>query len=398
MEILYILSFLIFFVGLLLFIINAILIDKRLNLKKRNKPKDVCVLIPARYESKVIGSLLESISLSKYKINMKDVYVIVESSEDETCKICKEYGASVFIREKLELKRKGYALMEVIDHICSKNKYYDMYFVFDADNTIDKDFIGNMVNSYKEGYDIAIGNRKSSNINSNWVSVCSALTFSLINTLTNKKRKFKRRNIIVSGTGYFITKDLIKEWGTFPFNTLTEDYELSLYSSFKEYKMDFVEDAIFYDEQPTSFKESIKQRTRWVKGYFSSRKKHKKELYIDLVNRSRFGEWIGIKSFILMLISILLILILEFISLIKSSYLVHLQNILFIFDFIYIVLWSISLSMIIKDRKNYNISFLSCIKGVFLNPIFLLSYVICLLKGLGNEVEWSRIEHTGISK
>ena len=54
-----------------------------------------CFLVPARYESKVIEGLLISIKNQSVKVNMKDVYVIVESLKDETVNICKKYSASV---------------------------------------------------------------------------------------------------------------------------------------------------------------------------------------------------------------------------------------------------------------------------------------------------------------
>ena len=60
-----------------------------LSRKNNNKPKkkkdghDFCFLVPARYESKVIEDLLVSIKNQTIKINMKDVYVIIESMEDE---------------------------------------------------------------------------------------------------------------------------------------------------------------------------------------------------------------------------------------------------------------------------------------------------------------------------
>ena len=112
--------------------------------KNNNKPKrkndnhNFCILIPARYESRVIEDLLVSIKKQTHKINMKDVYVIVESKEDETVNICKKYGTSVVIRKHLELKRKGYALDEAVKYILGKKLRYDAYFIFDADNILDK--------------------------------------------------------------------------------------------------------------------------------------------------------------------------------------------------------------------------------------------------------------------
>ena len=397
MQTCYIISILIIIVGLFLLILDMLLKDKKLELTKRKEPKDICILIPARDESKVIEDLLLSIKKSSHRINMKDVYVIVESSKDKTCEICKKHRASIFIRQKLDLKRKGYALMEVIEDLCKKEKYYDMYFIFDADNRLDKDYISKMIESYKEGYDISIGNRKSTNINYNWISVCSALTFSLINTLSNNHRLKKRRNLLVSGTGYYFTKDLVKEWKTFPFNNLTEDYELSLYSAINKYKMNYVKDAIFYDEQPIKFKESVIQRTRWVKGYFSTRKKYKKDLYIDFKNISRTCEWIGIKSFIYMLIGLLFLIILELLNYINTFNDIFLYDIGNILLFVYIVLTLVSIVMVLLDKKNFNMNFKSCIYGILLNPIFLLTYIICLLRGLDNDVEWDKIEHNGIS-
>ena len=91
--------------------------------KKRNKLTNFCILIPARDESKVIEDLLKSIKEQTKKVNMKDVYVIVESNLDPTVSIALNYQASIFIRKHLNLKRKGYALDECIKEI--KNMGYE---------------------------------------------------------------------------------------------------------------------------------------------------------------------------------------------------------------------------------------------------------------------------------
>ena len=69
--------------------------------------------------------------------------------------IAKKYNANIIIRQKLELKRKGYALMEAIEKI-TKTKNYDAYFIFDADNILDKNYISEMNKSFMSGYDIGI--------------------------------------------------------------------------------------------------------------------------------------------------------------------------------------------------------------------------------------------------
>lgn len=47
------------------------------------------VLIPARNEDQVIGKLLDSLKNQTYPAEYFDVYVIVESKDDPTCKITK---------------------------------------------------------------------------------------------------------------------------------------------------------------------------------------------------------------------------------------------------------------------------------------------------------------------
>ena len=43
------------------------------------------------------------------------------------------------------------------------NKDYDAYFIFDADNILEKDFIKNMIPIYYQGYDIGVGYRNIKN-------------------------------------------------------------------------------------------------------------------------------------------------------------------------------------------------------------------------------------------
>ena len=88
--------------------------------ERKDENHDFCILIPARYESLVIEDLLKSIKNQTFKIDFKDVYVIVESINDETVDICKKYNATYFVREELEFKRKGYALDECVKYILNK--------------------------------------------------------------------------------------------------------------------------------------------------------------------------------------------------------------------------------------------------------------------------------------
>ena len=83
------------FIGILLLIIKNIQKRNLILEKNRENTNKFCILIPARYESKVIKNLLKSINESTVKVNNKDVYVIIESLEDPTYKIVKNYDMNI---------------------------------------------------------------------------------------------------------------------------------------------------------------------------------------------------------------------------------------------------------------------------------------------------------------
>ena len=191
-----IISLILIVASLVMLVYSYFIMIKNSNYPIKNKKTDkYCILIPARNESKVIEDLLISIENQTYKINPKDVYVIVENKEDKTVEITNKHKMNIIYRKDLTKKRKGYALDEAIKEILKQNKKYEAYFIFDADNILDKEYIKEMTKNIKEGYDIGISYRNTKN-GDNLVSGASALTFSMINTIGNTlKNKYTNKQI-----------------------------------------------------------------------------------------------------------------------------------------------------------------------------------------------------------
>lgn len=388
---------LIFIISAFILLIYSYLVMPRCHLKpkKYNNKKRYCILIPARYESKVINNLLLSITKQTTKINPKDIYIIVESIKDKTVDIAKQYNMNIILRENLSQKRKGYALNDAVTYILKKQIHYDAYFIFDADNILDKDFIKNMEKSINEGYDIGIGYRNTKNSNT-LVSASSALTFSMINTMLNERKNKYHNNLTISGTGYYIKGSIIEEWNSFPFHSLTEDYELTLYAILNNLTTTYNKKAIFYDEQPDNFNISLKQRTRWVKGYFEARKKYinkisKSETKNDPNFASKVNAFLGVTPYIYIIIGLLIILVNILITKGITTFLCYLTIFLLL---IYLVLSIFTILMLKKEKNNLNISKSMKIKVIFYNPIFMLSYIICLLRTIFiKDIKWDKIDH-----
>ena len=241
----------------------------------KNKPKPLpeedqkrdphfAVLIPARDESKVIEGLFKDLCRQTQKVPAQDIYVIIESPDDPTAKLAAKYGMTVRLRKNMGPGRrcKGCALEEVVEDIWPK--LYDAYFIFDADNRVDKDFFKEMTKTWRQGYDIGIGFRNIKNP-VNAMAVASGMIFTALNVLGNKMRTRRNMTCNVTGTGFYISGRVLNQLKTYPFHTLTEDYELSLYACVNNLTCCYNDKAVFYDEQPTDYNQYFKQRVRWVK-------------------------------------------------------------------------------------------------------------------------------------
>ena len=364
--------------------------NNHLVIKSNPNNNKLAIVIPAKYESKVIEGLIISIEKQSLHINNNDVYVVIEALDDPAIDIIKRHQVNYILKSNIKDNRKGYALNDAFK-VITKEKDYDAYFIIDADNVLDKDYLLNMSKTLGMGYDIGIGYRNTKNGNSSIVSSASSLTFSMLNTLDNKNRLKNNCTLTISGTGFYIKGSIVKKWGGYPFHSLTEDYELTLYAALNELTVGYNEAAIFYDEQPIKYNDSIIQRTRWIKGYFEARKK-----YIGLIRKRLFKksnnvnslvtELIGVKPFICLLIGILILIILNI-----KNYL----YILIVLLFIYLILFLFTLLLLYKEHGKLNINRQLKIRLLYFYPVFMLSYIRCAIIALFSpNLGWKKIEHT----
>lgn len=406
MLFIYILCLILVAISLIIFISNRILESENNNhpIKEEKKKPDFCILIPAKDESKVIKGPLDSIKNQTYKINMQNVYVIVEDIKDPTVNICKEYKCNYIVRKHLELKRKGYALDEAIKQI---KKEYDAYFIIDADNILDKDFFKYMSKVYQKGYDIGVGYRDNKNWSSNVISACSGLVFTIANNINKRKNK-TNENITITGTGFYIKGNIIKEFGGYPFHEITEDYELTLYATVHKLTTCYEERAIFYDEQPTTLKASIKQRIRWIRGYFNARVNYlpqlKEKIFDNQMNYgSVYKEIMWLRPILILALAFVIfylaIIINQIYMLIKSTYdLSSLILGLIVIGITYLVMMFFTIYQLISERKHIKVKNSLKVKIILYNPIFLLTFIYCAIAAIVKKnITWERIEHTKIN-
>ena len=333
----------------------------------KNKSCKYAILIPAKDESLVIEKTL--LNIQKENKDMSNTYVIIEDKKDPTYKIAKKYKANVYIR-KTNIKTKGGAIDECLKSII--NKDYDLYFILDADNIITKDYFKKMLKHYKDGYDVLMSYRIPTNP-VNWVSIDTGMLFASHFNLLNGYRKIFNLEPISYGSGQIISSKIIKELNGFPFYSITEDYEFSIY--LEENHIRCINSYTpYFDEQPTSIKESINQRTRWIRGVMNN-KYHTRTLNKTIWDLA-----------VLNLVLILIYLI--------GSFFIYYKYLGIIFTYLLIVL--ISIFILILDNNRIKLSFKKKLLFIFTNPIFLSTYAISYIKALTNKnLGWYKTNHKG---
>lgn len=241
---------------------------------KENKEHKFMAIIPAHNEQEVVGNLIESLKNQTYNKDAYDIYVIADNCTDNTAVVARRAGAIVYERFDPSKKTKGYALDWFLQQKIKEDAPYDAICIFDADNIVDKNFFKAMNKKLCQGEDVVQGYRDIKNPTDNWITSGYALFYWTMHRFYHLARYNLGLSPLLNGTGFMVRFDIIKENGGWKTVTLTEDIEFSLQRILKGKRLGWATDAIVYDEQPTGFKQSWSQRSRWTVGHMQCIKEY----------------------------------------------------------------------------------------------------------------------------
>ena len=377
----------------------------RVSAKQNHK---FAVLIPARNESTVIENIIHSIHNQTYDKNLIDVFVIADNCTDNTAEVARRAGANVFERNEPERVGKGFALdfaLQQIWKVFGKDEH-EAFFVFDADNVLDKNYFKEMNATFDSGALASTSYRNSKNFDTNWISSGYALWFLKEAKFLNQARLTCKTGAAISGTGFFIAASVLKEAGGWTWHLLTEDIQFSADSAVKSRRISYNPRAVLYDEQPTTFKASWDQRCRWAKGFYQVLIKYAGSLLKGFFTNKRgyhFACWDmlmtvapGMLLTVIVLILNLTIVILgalgiysfgtAVVSALSSACFCLLNYLLFMFVF--------GVLTTFVEWNNIHTTTAKKIRTCFTFPFFQLTYVPIAIVALFKKVAWKPIAHT----
>ena len=378
-QIIYVVCIIIFLISLIVLLAGVVANNrKRYNTANKN-PDNTCILINDIKDSNKLKLLLDSIKEQDYKVNMKDIFVILDK-DDEMSKIVSEfYGINIINSNESNFMTKGYILSFAVEEILKRNKHYDIYFFINSNITLDKSYIKNMVISYTKGYNYGIGLKKPKEIYNGFI--LRRMLFNSIFNINNSIRMKEHKNIYLSSSAFYISSKIIDYYKTFPWHSLNISYEFSVNGMIEGYSSIYNKNAIYYEDISDDVIEYNNTRLLKMKGYIAIRKKNRKPLRrFKKKDASIFNELIGLNPLKIMLLSFIV-----FYSTIVINLFYRLSNNLAIGNHliytiaiplgIYLALLLFTLVLLIKERINNKFKTRYFIQNLFFFQFFIISYI-----------------------
>ncbi len=225
------------------------------------------VLIPGYKEDQVIIEVAKDALNQDYPKELYDVIVIADSFKKETLAELRKLPIQV-IEVSFELSTKSKALNEAMAQLPD---VYDVAIVLDADNLMEADFTSKINESFNKGYIAVQGHRIAKNYNTPF-AILDAISEEVNNKIFRKGHRVLGFSAALIGSGmamdynYFKTMmKSIKAVGGF-------DKEIELQMLKEGIRIEFLNDAIVYDEKVQKAEVFSNQRKRWLSAqlhYFS---------------------------------------------------------------------------------------------------------------------------------
>jgi cellulose synthase/poly-beta-1,6-N-acetylglucosamine synthase-like glycosyltransferase/peptidoglycan/xylan/chitin deacetylase (PgdA/CDA1 family) len=221
----------------------------------------VTVLIPAFNEEKVIVATVERILASDYPD--LEVLVIDDGSKDHTAYITRSHFRDEPRVGVISIPNGGKANALNVGLANAKG---EVVVALDADTQFEKTTISRLVRWFTDASIGAVaGNAKVGN-RINMITRWQALEYIVAQNLERRALSALDTLTVVPGAVGAWRRDVLKEIGGFPSDTLAEDQDLTIAIQTEGYRVHFDSTAIAWTEAPATVKGLAKQRFRWAYG------------------------------------------------------------------------------------------------------------------------------------
>ena len=375
------------------------------------KDKRYAFIITAWNEELVIGNLIDDIRAMDYPQELIEIFVVADNCTDKTGQIAEEKGAHVYYHNNPKERSKGFGLHYLVQEMSKDidilNDFY-AYTTLDADNVPAPDYLTKINNCLQaSGADECVAYRNSKNLSENWISaMCGVQAFG---HSVNGLRARSMLNISQEMYGPSTTlRNYVLAEGGWKWTSLTEDMETLMDLTARGYKTGYCEEAVFYEEQPTTMRLVWNQRVRWARGGLLAFKMYGWKLFKSFCKKPTWSKydmfwqtfplsfvffWIG---FLYQLCSIVL-----FLAVGDSGYFnwwSFANYAITLFAGAYLSGFAINLVVIIREWKHFLLPFWKTVLFIFLFPFYNVMDPVFSALSIFINPRWKHIDHHFVKK
>ena len=223
----------------------------------------IAVLIPAYKEDGVIVEVAKTALEQHYPSAAYDVIIIADTLQKQTLSKLKELPIKI-IEVAFESSTKSKALNAAM---AALQEHYDYAVILDADNIMAPDFLVKMNAAFENGYQIVQGHRKAKNRNTSY-AILDGISEEINNHIFRKGHRVLSLSSGLIGSGMGFDYHLFKTMMQTVNAVGGFDKELEFKFAGKRIKIEYLEDAVVYDEKIQKASDFSKQRRRWLATQF----------------------------------------------------------------------------------------------------------------------------------
>lgn len=224
---------------------------------KQNK---MVVIIPGYKEDKIIIDTAQNALKQEYPKENYEVIICADSFEAHTIAALKELDVTV-MEVQFENSTKAKSVNKALELSTPSNP--DIAVILDSDNVMAPDFLVKMNQAYNQGLKVIQGHRTAKNQNTSF-SLLDAINEEIGNSIFRKGHRVWGVSSALIGSAMAFDFNYFKNIMADIEDVAGEDKLVELKVLKEKVLIEYIEDALVYDEKVANAQNFSKQRTRWV--------------------------------------------------------------------------------------------------------------------------------------
>lgn len=276
---------------------------------KSDKKHRICVVIPAHNEADVIYNTVRLLyEKQTYPKELFDVYVVAHNCDDDTAARARKAGATVLVFDDPDPAHHivSYALKHAYEHILATEIDYDFSVRLDADNHVNDEFLDLMNDAFSSGAEIARPYESALNMTQNQFTRACGLYYIFDSRFSSRVRERLHLDAHVNGPGSMTDMKIIRAIGGYDTTSICEDTEFCFKRMLEGHRCHYVEDAVVYEDLPSSFRDTMNRNKRIAAGNARLLGKYTLKMLWNSVRQLRFSFIEQILTYLFNIICLLL--------------------------------------------------------------------------------------------